>query len=66
MAAYRPVDGFKSPAGCLPVHRDQRRAQRSRTSRGKLRVFTPQNIRRCTDIFTVQGRREIGPVAGDD
>jgi len=26
MAAYRRVDGFKSPAGWLPVHRDQLRA----------------------------------------
>jgi len=29
MAAYRRVDGFKSPAGWLPIHRDQLRAQRS-------------------------------------
>ena len=29
MAAYRRVDGFKSPVGWLPVHGDQLRAQRS-------------------------------------
>ena len=29
MAAYHRVDGFKSPAGWLPVHRHQLRAQRS-------------------------------------
>ena len=40
MAAYRRVDGFKSPAGCLPVHRDQFRAQRSVTSMGELYLFT--------------------------
>ena len=39
MAAYRRVDGFKSPAGWLPVHRDQLRAQRSVTSVGELYVF---------------------------
>ena len=32
MAAYRWVDGFKSPAGWLPVNRDQVRAQRSITN----------------------------------
>jgi len=36
MAAYRRVDGFKSPASWLPVHRDQLRAQRSVTSMGEL------------------------------
>ena len=39
MAAYCRVDGvihFTSPAGWLPVHRDQLRAQRSVTSMGKL------------------------------
>jgi len=29
MAAYRRVDGFKSPVGWLLVHGDQLRAQRS-------------------------------------
>jgi len=28
MAAYRRVDDLRSPAGWLPVHRDQLRAQR--------------------------------------
>jgi len=41
MAAYRRVDGFKSPADWLPVHRDQRRGQRSVTSIGELYIFTP-------------------------
>jgi len=39
MAAYCQVYGvihFTSPAGLLPVHRDQLRAQRSVTSMGKL------------------------------
>ena len=39
MAAYCQVYGvilFTSPAGWLPVHRDQLRAQRSVTSMGKL------------------------------
>jgi len=37
MAAYRRVDDIRSPAGWLPVHRDQLRAQRSvsSTSMGK-------------------------------
>jgi len=38
-----PVYGvihFTSPAGWLPVHRDQLRAQRSVTSMGKLYLFT--------------------------
>ena len=34
MAAYRRVDGLKSPAGWLPVYRDKLRAQRSVTSMG--------------------------------
>jgi len=35
MAAYRRVDGFKSPAA-PPVHRGQLRAQRSLTSMGSI------------------------------
>jgi len=35
MAAYRRVDNLRSPAGWLPVHRDQLRAQRSVSSMGK-------------------------------
>ena len=35
MAAYRRVDDLRSPAGRLPVHRDQLRAQRSVSSMGK-------------------------------
>ena len=46
MAAYCQVYGvihFTSPAGCLPVHRNQLRAQRSVTSMGKL-YFLPFSI----------------------
>jgi len=39
MAAYRRVDDLSSPAGWLPVHRDQFRAQRSVTSMGSLYLF---------------------------
>jgi len=39
MAAYRRVDDLWSPAGWLPVHRDQLRAQRSVSSMGKLLPF---------------------------
>jgi len=31
-----PGDGLKSPAGWLPIHRNQLRAQRSETSMGEL------------------------------
>jgi len=40
MAAYRWVDDLRSPAGWLPVHRDQLRAQRSVSSMGSLYLFT--------------------------
>ena len=43
MAAYCQVYGvihFTLPAGWLPVHRGQLRAQRSVTSMGKLYLFT--------------------------
>jgi len=39
MAVYRRVDDLYSPAGWLPVHRDQLRAQRSVTSIGSLYLF---------------------------
>jgi len=42
MAAYCQVYGvihFMSPAGRLPVHRDQLRAQRSVTEYGKLYLY---------------------------
>ena len=47
MAAYRRVDGFKSPAGWLLVHRDQLRAQRSLTSMGELYLFYSTDIGLC-------------------
>jgi len=42
MEAYRRVDDLRSPAGWLPVHRDQLRAQRSVSSTGTryLYLFT--------------------------
>jgi len=45
MAAYRRVDGFKSPVGWLPVHRDQLRAQCSVT-----RVI----LHNCTSVQTTK------------
>jgi len=39
MAAYRRVDDLRSPAGWLPVHRDQLRAQRSVSSTGSLYLY---------------------------
>jgi len=39
MAAYRRVDDLRSPAGLLPVHRDQLRAQRSVSSMGSFYLF---------------------------
>jgi len=39
MATYSRVDVLKSPAGLLPVHRDQLQAQSSVMSMGKLYFF---------------------------
>jgi len=39
MAAYRRVDDLRSPAGWLPVHWDQLRAQRSVSSMGSLYLY---------------------------
>ena len=39
MAAYRRVDDLRSPAGWLPVHRDQLLAQRSVSSMGSLYLY---------------------------
>jgi len=39
MAAYRRVDDLRSPAGWLPVHRDQLRAQRSVSSMKSLYLY---------------------------
>ena len=39
MAAYRRVDDLRSPAGWLPVHQDQLRAQRSVSSMGSLYLY---------------------------
>jgi len=40
MAAYRRMDDLWSPAGWLPVHRDQLRAQHSVSSMGSLFTLT--------------------------
>jgi len=40
MAAYRRVDDLRPPAGWLPVHRDQLRAQRSVSSVWEAFTFT--------------------------
>jgi len=47
MTAYRRVDGFKSPAGWLPVPRDQLRVQHSVTSMGSLYPFFYIHKHRC-------------------
>ena len=39
MAAYRRVDDLRSPAGGLPVHRDQLQAQRSVSSMESLYLY---------------------------
>jgi len=44
MAAYRRVDDLRSPAGWLPIHRDQLRAQRSVSSMGKPLPFYFQRV----------------------
>ena len=52
MAAYRRVDNLRSPAGSLPVHRDQLRAQRSVSSMGKplpLPLFTQLLTAKCIE-----------------
>jgi len=57
MAAYRRVDDLRSPAGWLPVHRDQLRAQRSVSSMGSLYLylFTVSTVRghgQCVPSYT--------------
>ena len=52
MAAYCLVYGvihFTSPAGWLPVHRDQLRAQRSVTSMGKLHLLPLHSLYNSSD-----------------
>ena len=43
MAAYRRVDDLQSPAGWLPVHRDQIRAQRCVASMESLYLYLFSN-----------------------
>jgi len=47
MAAYRRVDDLRSPAGWLPVHRDQLRAQCSVSSMGSLYLYLFLRICSC-------------------
>jgi len=47
MAAYRRVDDLRSPAGWLPVHRDQLRAQRSVSSMGSLYLLVLMCVNVC-------------------
>ena len=47
MAAYRRVDDLRSPAGWLPVHRDQLRAQRSVPSIGSLYLLLLHTLERA-------------------
>ena len=58
MTAYCQVYGvihFTSPAGWLPVHRDQLRAQRSVTSMGKLYLYLYlRNTKKCDISATVR------------
>jgi len=56
MAAYRRVDDLRSPAGWLPVHRDQLRAQRSVSSMGSLYLFFTQcktPLNGCLSVSTI-------------
>jgi len=57
MAAYRRVDGFKSPAVWLPVHWDQLWSQRSVTSMGELYFLA------AADVVVVSNTTTISAVA---
>ena len=63
MAAYCWIDDLQSPAGWLPVHRDQLRAQRSVTSMRSLYLFLTltlhtdtQTTGRMNQTITTHGR----------
>ena len=59
MAAYRRLDDLRSPAGWLPVHRDQLRAQRSVSSMGSLYLlpFTSTTVDvYCSPVTRGQGK----------
>jgi len=73
MAAYHRVDDLRSPAGWLPVHRDQLRAERSVSSIGNPLPFTfyhsclpisALNVRESPEFPRVIGNR--GPGTADD
>ena len=52
MAAYRREDDLRSPAGWLPVHRDQLRAQRSVSSMGSL-LYPPTVVVIKSTVYTI-------------
>jgi len=57
MEAYRRVDDLRSPAGWLPVHRDQLRAQRSVLSMGSLYLlFTTQKTVHRAGLYDFAAR----------
>ena len=61
MAAYRRVDDLRSPAGWLPVHRDQLRAQRSVSSMGSLYLYLgPKTDTHLIIPKTVEGLAYLG------
>ena len=51
MAAYRRVDDLRSPAGRLPVHRDQLRAQRSVSSMESLYLYVYFSLLSITAVI---------------
>ena len=59
MAAYGRMDGFYSPEGLLPVHRDQLRAQRLVTSMGELYPFYYIKFSVIARFFPASTRRDL-------
>ena len=63
MAAYRRVDDLRSPAGWLPVHRDQLRAQRSVSSMGNAFTFAYMMYSRTIAIIEQEKNAAITEIA---
>ena len=59
MAAYRRVDDLRLPAGWLPVHRDQLRAQRSVSSMGSLYLYLLPITPAPKQLYIVCGQYEL-------
>jgi len=63
MAAYRRVDDLRSPAGWLPVHRDQLRAQHSVSSMGvylyKKLSYRRGTARRATSVEVLSSAAQL-------